>query len=202
MAVPWPRPRAAPHCRPARPTAAPSWHRTGRRTALRTRPSGRLPSGGRAGPSPRPLPGHCCPLGWHGRRRLGRIRSGARSLGQHRQLRPPRLPPPLPPAPQGAVGAGKTESSMPERQKVKPFTAYFHARQQAMKSQVQTEEGGHRAKSQRPQGILPTERSRTMSNGLPGSRWSIAIRHSSNIAHYQFRRRGTSAGCARGRQPR
>ncbi len=101
MAVPWPRPRAAPHCRPARPTAAPSRHRTGRRTALRTRPSGRLSSGGRAGPSPRPLPGHCCPLGWHGRRRLGRIRSGARSLGQHRQLRPPRLPPPTTAGPPG-----------------------------------------------------------------------------------------------------
>ena len=136
----------------------------------------------------RPLTGHCCPLGRNGGRRLGRIRSGVHSLGQQRHFDDQRLPPPTTAGPPGAVGAGKTEAQCQSGKSSSLYGAYFHSRQQPIKAQVQKEEGGRRAPraARGPHRMLPTKRSLTMSNGSPGSRWSMAIRHSSNIAITSF----------------
>ena len=124
----WPRPRAAPHCRPARPTPAAPRRPAGRQPAFRPRPPGGSLARGRAGPSSRPLPGHCCPLGRPSRCRLGRIRRQFRPFCGHRRLRPPqaasphyRRPPRGPLVPEGRRAwcpGGKNQA----------FAAYLRAR--------------------------------------------------------------------------
>ena len=163
----------------------------------RPRPLGGSLARSRAGPSSRPVPGHCCALGRPSWCRLGRICRQFRPLCRHRRLRPPRgRLPPLPPAPQGAVGASKDAGPGCRVAKTK-LCGVLTRSIATMEARVRTEEGWAHCTRRALHG--PTRAHPTGDRGpcqiaQPEGRRSMAIRHISNIAGYQFPVRGGHRG--------